>query len=63
MENLKDILNDSLNEEYNPLFNKNHNKAAADMLKQVSKLMKNGISKEDVVALLDDIKVTVEKNY
>lgn len=63
MENLKDILNDSLNEEYSPLFNKNHNKAAADMLKQVSKLMKNGMSKEDVVALLDDIKVTVEKNY
>lgn len=63
MENLKDILNNSLNEEYNPLFNKNHNKAAADMLKQVSKLMKNGMSKEDVVALLDDIKVTVEKNY
>ena len=63
MENLNDMLNDSLNEEYNPLFNKNHNKAAADMLKQVSKLMKNGMSKEDVVALLDDIKVTVEKNY
>ena len=63
MEDLKDILNASLNEEYSPLFNKTHNKAAADMLKQVTNLMKSSMSKDEVVALLDDIKVTVEKNY
>lgn len=63
MYDLKNLLEDNLDEEYSPLFNKHHHRAAADLMSFINKLMKSGMSKEEVVALLDDVRETIEKNY
>jgi len=52
-------LTDFISEQYNPAFNKDHNKALNSVMKMCEKLIKNGMKKEDVIAMLDDIKASL----
>ena len=57
-------ISEYINEKYNPLLNKTHNKIVDNILYVLSNaLNKKEMSKEDVLDMLDDLTQTIKNEY
>lgn len=57
-------LSDYIQEKYNPLYNKGHQKSVEKILSIIDKDIKSNImSKEDVLDMLQDLTLTIQKQY